>query len=347
MPERRRRAAFLTLLPASSCDVRRGDFGPAALPGAALALRVPLNGVPLAAAGTTVFPVHTAQDDAGAPVLRRERKSSSAPPPEDEDNPFAAPPENRPEQPWRPRGRRGGSEGSDGSGGSGPSDGSGDSGNGGDGNGDEGRRQAPWGNRWSSRQPGRQSGGFGGGPGDRRQGGGQGGPGGPAGLRWDPTDPLQRRARYALLAGMWGFFFALFSIPEIALLLGTLALYWGISALRGRAPRTRGSESPGPGVGASANDVGAGTEKAPAGRPEAAGPAAGGPPQSSRPQTTAAISGLVTGGLALAIVAATFTFQLVYQDYYACVDDALTTSSRQSCEDLLPKQLRPLLGAQD
>jgi hypothetical protein len=55
----------------------------------------------------------------------------------------------------------------------------------------------------------------------------------------------------------------------------------------------------------------------------------------------------VTGCLALAIVAATFTLQIVYRDYFTCVDDALTQSSRQSCEDLLPKDLRPLLSTQD
>ncbi|MEV6318366.1 hypothetical protein [Streptomyces sp. NPDC051776] len=348
MPERRRRAAFLTLPTASSSDVRRGDFGPAALPGATLALRVPRSGAPFTTGGTSAFPVHTAADASGAAALRRERKSASAsPPPEDEDNPFAAPPEGRPEQAWRPRGQRGGSrgpdegQGPDGSNGSGDTDSSDGSGNDGDGARDDGRKQSQWGSQWSSRQPGRQSGSFGGGPGDRRANGGQGGgPGGPAGLRWDPTDPMQRRARYALLAGMWGFFFALFSLPEIALLLGALAMYWGISSLRGRSARPRG------GAGANPNDIG--TSTAPSNRSGAGGQGAGGgSPQSSRPQTTAAISGLVTGGLALAIVAATFTFQLVYRDYYACVDDALTTSSRQSCEDLLPKQLRPLLNAED
>ncbi|WP_432445662.1 hypothetical protein [Streptomyces rapamycinicus] len=64
------------------------------------------------------------------------------------------------------------------------------------------------------------------------------GPGGPGGPRWDPNDPAQRRARYALLSGMWAFFFALFSLPQIALLLGVLALYWGISSLRAKPRRT-------------------------------------------------------------------------------------------------------------
>ncbi|MEU8348300.1 hypothetical protein [Streptomyces sp. NPDC048845] len=267
----------------------------------------------------------------------------------DRDNPFAPPPEGRPDQEWRPRNPEGG----DGSGGSGPGgDGSGGSGSGGSGSGHEGDGQRQnWG-RWSSRQPGRHTGGFGTGPRQNGQGGGPGGPG-PGGLRWDPTDPNQRRARYALLAGMWGFFFALFSLPEIAMLLGALALYWGVSSLRGKAGRDTGRNGNGKPETprATAADVSGGTpgheQTAPAGRgdvpPGAPGPAQNG----SRPQTTSAVSGLVTGSLALLIVAATYTFQLVYQDYYTCVEDALTRSSEQNCEKLLPEQLRPLLTTQE
>jgi hypothetical protein len=111
---------------------------------------------------------------------------------------------------------------------------------------------------------------------------------------------------------MWAFFFSLFSWPYMALMLGALALYWGVSALRAR-PRT-----PDPGT----------------------------PPAdpNSRPQTTAAISGLVTASLALAMVAATFTAQLVYRDYYTCTNDALTTASKKSCDQLLPEELRGVLG---
>ncbi|MGW1072959.1 hypothetical protein [Streptomyces sp. NPDC002537] len=236
-----------------------------------------------------------------------ERPSSPSPgSDEQQDNPFAPPPEGRPDQPWQPR-----------------PEGRGGDGDGGD---KDGERQQPpaWGSQWSSRQPGRHDGGFGGGQGGQRppsgQGGGQGGQGG--GLRWDPTDPAQRRARYALLAGLWGFFFALFSIPQVALLLGALSVYWAISSLRAKPQRERRADP----------DV-----------PPPPPPAPGTP----RPQTTAAVSGLVMGALAIAIVAATFVFQLVYSDYYTCVDDALTQQSRQSCENHLPKHLRPLLGTQD
>ncbi|MER7761706.1 hypothetical protein [Streptomyces sp. NPDC097619] len=137
-----------------------------------------------------------------------------------------------------------------------------------------------------------------------RGGPGQG-PGGPGASRWDPTDPAQRRARYALLAGMWGVFFSMFGIPEMSLLLGALALYWGISAIRAKIPAAE-----------------------------------------SRPQRTAAIGGIVTASLALLLTAGTYTTQLVYRDFYTCRDDALTRTSEQQCNDLLPKPLRNVLGVQ-
>ncbi|MFI6939363.1 hypothetical protein ACIBI4_08840 [Streptomyces sp. NPDC050418] len=203
----------------------------------------------------------------------------------DEDNPFAPPPEGAPEQPWRPRQPES------------------------DGNGEGGDGSGPG---WSPRQPGRSSGGFG-----QRPNQGEGGPEGPMrGMRWDPTDPAQRRARYALLGGMWAFFFGLFGWPYVALLLGALAVHWGVSALRAK-PRTPDPTQPAP-------------------------PAADG-----KPQKTAAVSGLVTAGLALLIVALTFTAQLVYRDYYTCERDANTHAAQQQCEELLPSQLRPLLGEQD
>ncbi|MER5443745.1 hypothetical protein [Streptomyces sp. NPDC002790] len=216
-------------------------------------------------------------------------------------NPFAPPAEDAPDRPWQPRRP----EGSDSDSGSGSGQGGG---------------SAPWGGQWSDRQPGPAQGGrFGDRPGSGGGGGPEGqnsgqGPG-PGGMRWDPTDPIQRRARYALLSGMWGFFFALFSWPYVALLLGVLALYWGVSALRMK-PRPADPDTPP--------------------RPAEA--------EAARPQTTAAISGLVTGALALAMVASLFTAKMVYSDYYECRTDALTNAAKKSCEDLLPKELRPLLG---
>ncbi|MFD8384082.1 hypothetical protein ACFV2X_37155 [Streptomyces sp. NPDC059679] len=317
------------------------------------------------------------------PLLREQQSPSSSASPEgspsgrEENNPFAPPPEGRPDQPWQPRHRPdtapggegvGGGSGDDGRaapggpgepgspgsptgtpwpaapgtpGGAIQSDQGGQSGQGdqeGQGGGQGGQDGPPqqppaWGSQWSSRQPGRQNGGFGSNPGRPNGTGGQGGSGGP---RWDPNDPAQRRARYALLAGMWAFFFALFSLPEIALLLGALAVYWGISSLRAK-PR-RPAPTPPSAAPLNAPPPAPGTTPAHL-------PAPGSSP--SKPQATAAISGLVTGGLALAIVAATFTTQIVYSDYYSCVDDSLTQTSRHACEDLLPKQLRPLLSTED
>ncbi|MEV0439189.1 hypothetical protein AB0I84_39915 [Streptomyces spectabilis] len=249
----------------------------------------------------------------GAVLLREGRPGPSSPAPEDQrggrgsggqgsaqdDNPFAPPPEGTPEQPWRPRHPNGSGSDDQGSG---------------------GRGDSPWGSQWSDQQPGRGSGGFG----DRPRGQGQDGPGGQngqgGGLRWDPTDPAQRRARYALLSGMWAFFFALFGWDYVALLLGALGMYWAVSALRAKPRRPDPTAAAAP-------------------EPAAA--------RGSRPQTTAAISGLVTASLALVMVLATFGAQLIYRDYYTCRDDALTGASQQACEDLLPKQLRPLLTDRD
>ncbi|MDH6452341.1 hypothetical protein M2155_004749 [Streptomyces sp. SAI-119] len=250
------------------------------------------------------LPQHSVQGGERSGVLLREQPSSppDAPPSgekhdegqggkAEDDNPFAPPPEGTPDRPWQPRRP----EGSD------------------DGRGEGGGGRTPWGSQWSDRQPGRSDGNFGQRPGAGPGGGpedqGTNGPG----MRWDPTDPSQRRARYALLSGMWAFFFALFGWPYVALLLGALAMYWSISALRAK-PRPQDPDTPAP-------------------------------PQSARPQTTAAVSGLVTASLALVFVAASFTARLVYDDYYTCRSDALTTQAEQSCADLLPKQLRGVMGA--
>ncbi|MCF3963557.1 hypothetical protein [Streptomyces fuscigenes] len=303
------------------------------------------------------------------PVLLRERPSSSAQgspgssgpsgspgspgsssgTPSD-DNPFAPPPEGAPETPWQPRHHPRHD-------GSGPGDGNG--------NGDDGRgggERPVWGSQWSDRQPGRSGGGFGGRPGgqapqgpDRQQGqgGGEGGPG-RGGLRWDPKDVYQRRARYALLAGMWGFFFALLSIPEVALLLGALAVYWAISSLRAKDRK----DTP-----ATGDEQGAQSGRRP--DPFAPAPhttayqstqdrayASAGvhhtqqqiEQQQGRPQRTAAITGLVAAILALLLVAGVYSLQFVYSDYYSCVHTALTHEGQVACNDELPKSLVSLLG---
>ncbi|MFD9221249.1 hypothetical protein ACFWDI_14825 [Streptomyces sp. NPDC060064] len=248
-------------------------------------------------------------------LLPRERQST------DDNNPFAPPPEGRPDQPWQPRrpANDGSSDDSSSSSSDTPSSGTPDDRSG----------RSGWGSQWSSRQPGRSSGGgFGGRPSGQngQNGGGQQSPegGSSGGLKWDPTDPAQRRARYALLSGMWAFFFALFDLPEIALLLGALALYWSISSLRAK-PQRRASDAV--------------TSPTP---PTPVAPATPG-----RPQITAAVSGLVMASIALVIVAASFTAQLVYRDYYTCVNDALTKSGQLACNDLLPEPLRGVIGIQE
>ncbi|MFD5428893.1 hypothetical protein [Streptomyces sp. NPDC127084] len=262
----------------------------------------------------------------GSTLLRDRQSTEPTEGSRDDSNPFAPPPEGSPDRPWEPR--RG--AGDDGSG-----TGEGQSGRGGNGEGTgEGRQggrgsASGWG-QWSSRQPGRSSGGgFGGRP------GGQGGPesGGPGtGMRWDPTDPAQRRARYALLAGMWAFFFVLFDLSEIALLLGALALYWGGSSLRAKSRRDASA--------ASAAGMAGGSGAA-------AGPGTGTQTGGGRPQVTAAVGGMVMAVVALLMVATTFTMQLVYSDFYTCRDDALTKSGQLACNELLPDPLRKVIGVQE
>ncbi|MFG2723301.1 hypothetical protein ACGFW5_34135 [Streptomyces sp. NPDC048416] len=258
-----------------------------------------------------------------------------------DDNPFAPPPEGRPDQPWRPRHPT-------------PGDG-----------GHQGGQGSPWGSQWSNQQPGRAPGGFGQRP-ERPEGGPGKNPPPAPGLRWDPTDPAQRRARYALLSGMWAFFFALFDMPEIALLLGALGLYWAISALRAK-PKPKPAQEPAAGSGAGAGvgvGAGGGTGAGPgAGTGAGAGAFAAAPsapqhaprpvpgatprPAPGKQQVTAAVTGLVTAVLALMVVASSFTMQIVYRDYYSCVDDALTKTGQLSCNDLLPEKLVPLFGVKE
>ncbi|WP_455360334.1 hypothetical protein [Streptomyces sp. SYSU K21746] len=243
----------------------------------------------------------------GSSMLLRERQSPTPPSaPDGDDNPFAPPPEGSPDRPWQPRR---------------PANGEGEGGESGDGRDGDDSRPSPWGGRWSNRQPGSGGGEFGRKPGGGQEDG-QGGAGG--GMRWDPTDPAQRRARYALLSGMWAFFFTLFGQPAIALLLGALALYWGISSLRAE-PRVPAPDAAAPPAGA-------------------AGRGAGGSGGNAKPQRTAAVSGLVTASLALVIVAGMYTTQLVYRDFYACTQDALTKTSQLKCNDMLPELVEKVIG---
>ncbi len=236
------------------------------------------------------------------------------------DNPFAPPPEGAPDRPWQPRhpsgspaGEGAGADADDASGGPGAGD-------------PQGPPPPPpvWGGQWSNRQP--QSGR----PDPFARGGGPA-PSGPQGQgpRFDPTDPAQRRSRYALVCGGWGLIFALLGWTAVALLLGALALYWGISSLR-MSPEDRAT--------ARAQAASALADAAQTPRP--APPAPG--PDAQRSFFTAAWSGIVASGVTLAIVAATYGFQLAYRDYYDCKSDALTAPASHSCQKLLPSPLRDL-----
>jgi hypothetical protein len=359
MPDRRRRTALhlpqpagLVLLPRERQSSSTGSSGSSGS-----------SGSPSGSEGSSGS---SGSDEASGSGGSSGAGGSSGP---SDDNPFAPPPEGRPDQPWQPRRPENGGQ-EDGGPGSGQDDSS-------------------WGSQWSSHQPGRSSDGFGHRPGAHSgqnrpsgqnnpnkpgnqngrngQNGGQDGPeSGRGGLRWDPTDPSQRRARYALLSGMWAFFFALFDFPQIALLLGALALYWGVSSLRNK-PQQSAQSKQSASVDALTGRAGTAVDTTPplpahaptpapgqAALEQAAGhpapqvpPAPGALPSSGRPQLTAAVSGLVTAVLALVIVAATFTVQLAYRDYYACVNDALTKTGQLSCNSELPHSLVPIFGVKE
>ncbi|MDH6140779.1 MULTISPECIES: hypothetical protein [Kitasatospora] len=222
----------------------------------------------------------------------------------DERNPFAPPPQDAPEQPWQPRlpqqaGNAAGGR-ADGDGEAGGEQPGGEPGTG------QGRPPVPPPHPWSPNWQG------GGGPGWPTP------PQGPPQPKFDPTDPVHRRARYALTSGMAALFSGLYGLQELALLFGALALYWGVSALRA------GTKAP------------AATEP---GNPPATPPAGWPYAQRSRPQVPAALGGLLTGGVAVALVLGSFLLQLAYQPYYTCVNDALTVQASQSCDNLAPAWL--------
>jgi len=314
MPDRRRRTAFRLPLPARAALLtrERQSSSPDSSSGSS-----PATG-PSGSSGSSGSTGSTGSS--GSP------SSPEAPAKPADDNPFAPPPADRPDQPWQPRHPSGSSASG--------------SGSGANGDGDEGSGGRPsWGSQWSNKQPGRGGGGFGGRSGPNGSGGKGGPDGSPGGVRWDPTDPVQRRARYALLGGIWAVFFALFDFPEIALLLGALSVYWSVSSLRAapKSPSATDRTTVGAVTGAGAPAAGDGDTS----------PVATVQTTDRRPQTTAAISGLVTALLALIIVITTYTVQLVYRDYYTCVNDALTKTGAVACNDQLPKPLEPLFGVKE
>lgn len=143
---------------------------------------------------------------------------------------------------------------------------------------------------------------------------------------------------------MWAFFFALFSVEWMALLLGVLALYWGISALRNkiRDPEAAAALTTGSGGGASAADVaGAASGSSDGSGTRGGGQASGG---MQRPQRSAAMTGIVAASLALLFAAGMYGVQFVYRDYFTCESDALTKVAEKNCETKLPEPLRKIFG---
>ena len=228
------------------------------------------------------------------------QKSDSGTPPDGPRDPFAPPPKDAPDRPWQPRGRAhdpkqpDGSDNPDDSGSSnGPGRAPGPHGWPGQGTPPQVPPPHPWSPGYQGRQPPHPY-------------------GPPPGPRFDPTDPVQRRARYALLSGIWGIFFMVLGVPELTLLLSSLALYWAISSLRGTAktppPPPADLPAPPPGLYSA---------------PHAAPPV--------RPQVPAAMGGLIASIVGLALFAGAFGVQLYYKSYYDCQSDALTQAVYNTC----------------
>ncbi|WP_052440970.1 hypothetical protein [Streptacidiphilus anmyonensis] len=125
---------------------------------------------------------------------------------------------------------------------------------------------------------------------------------------------MLRRSRLALLSGIWGFFFMVLGVPYLTLLLGALALYWGVSALRGEVKPSSSAKTA----------ALSGAAPMPQSSPYYPAP-------STRPQVPAALGGLVAGAVSLALVGAVFGVQLYYKSYYDCQANALTKTSYDAC----------------
>lgn len=155
-----------------------------------------------------------------------------------------------------------------------------------------------------------------------------------------PADPRRRNARIALWLGVWGLFFGLVVSEEIGIVMGVAAVVLGVRSLRGTsAPR-----------------VGPRVEQGPGGTAHHPGPArrldrpAAVPPQAERGKVTrppGAMVGLVTGVMAIVWVLSVWSFRWSHQDYYDCMDAALTKTAEQACKQELPSYLRDSVDSVD
>ncbi len=201
-----------------------------------------------------------------------------------ERNPFAPPPADAPDQPWQPRIPPAGQRP--------PAPDSEDQGQG-------EQPQVPPPHPWS--------------PGHR--GGGWNPP--PPAPKFDPTDPVQRKARYALSSGIGALLCLLLGYLPVSLLLGALAVYWAVSSLRGA--RTAQGAAPAQGTGGA---QGVGGARGLGGAQAAA----------SGAQTPAAVAGLFIGAASVLVTMGWFGTLTYYNDYVVCVQDAPTIEARHSCQ---------------
>ncbi|MFJ2186856.1 hypothetical protein ACIOJE_02700 [Kitasatospora sp. NPDC087861] len=193
-----------------------------------------------------------------------------------ERNPFAPPPADAPDQPWQPRNPWPG-EHPDGTGGQGAGE----------------RPQLPPPHPWGPARP---------------EDGGRPRPPAPQPPKLDPTDPAQRRARNAALAGPLALVCLFAGFHWVALFVGALGILWGVSALR--------------------------TPK-----PSAAAAVTGAAPQPAAPNplTPAALAGILTGAMTVVVTASVIGLGLYYNDYVTCVRDSLTSVGADNCDRFAPK----------
>ncbi|MGA4540355.1 hypothetical protein ACPA54_10190 [Uniformispora flossi] len=148
-----------------------------------------------------------------------------------------------------------------------------------------------------------------------------------------PADPRRRNARIAMWLGLWALLFGLMVSQEIGIVMGVAAVVLGVRTLRGTsAPRVGPRVEQGPG--------GTAHHPGPARRVDRPAVVA---PQAARGTVTrppGAMVGLVTGLMAIVWVLSVWSFRWSHQDYYDCMDAALTKTAEQSCKQELPSYLR-------
>ncbi|WP_051731802.1 hypothetical protein [Kitasatospora phosalacinea] len=123
------------------------------------------------------------------------------------------------------------------------------------------------------------------------------GPQQPSPPKLDPADPAHRTARNALLSGFAALLAVLFGLYWLAFPLSLLAVWYAVAVLRIPAEPTADPFSPRP----------------------------------VRPQVPAALSALLTGGLALVVSLGVFGMQFTYRDYLGCRENSVTQEAARSC----------------